>query len=84
MQTPSKYGSPISGRGIPKEKLGRLFDFGFSSAGSRIKVGSGLVSARNIVRKHGGEIDVQSQVGKGSTFEIRLPKNAAEAKGWKA
>ncbi len=70
-----------TGKGISEEKLGRLFDFDFFTAGSRIKMRAGLVSARNIVRNHGGDIEVESQVGRGSTFTIRLPKNQLEAAG---
>ncbi|MEE9180546.1 MAG: ATP-binding protein [Vicinamibacteria bacterium] len=44
-------------------------------------MGSGLVTARNVVRKHGGDIEVESQVGKGSTFTITLSKNSLEAAG---
>ena len=70
-----------TGTGISEEKLGRLFDFDFFTAGSRVKMGAGLVIARNIVRNHGGDIEVESQVGKGSSFTIRLPKNSLEAAG---
>jgi signal transduction histidine kinase len=70
-----------TGSGIPEEKLKRLFDFDFTTHGSRIKLGSGLVTARNIARKHGGDLDVESQVGRGSTFKIRLSKKAPETTG---
>jgi signal transduction histidine kinase len=62
-----------TGCGIPPEKLERLFDFGFSSGGSRVKMSSGLSSAYNIIQKHEGEIKVESEVGKGTTFSIILP-----------
>jgi putative PEP-CTERM system histidine kinase len=37
-------------------------------------LGIGLYQCRQIVKAHGGQIDVQSEVGKGSTFTVRLPK----------
>ena len=62
-----------SGRGIPAEKLSRNFDFGFSSGSERVKMGSGLVTAFNIIQKHDGEILANSEPGKGSTFTVLLP-----------
>jgi signal transduction histidine kinase len=60
-----------TGAGIPKENLDRIFDELFTSkpGGS----GLGLAIARQVVRQHGGEVLVQSEVGKGSTFTIQLP-----------
>lgn len=62
-----------TGKGIPRRKLGKIFDFGFSTGDSRIKMSSGLSTAYNIVQKHHGEIKVDSEVGKGTTFSIVLP-----------
>lgn len=62
-----------SGKGIPPEKLKSLFNFDFSRTGSRVKMGAGLVTAYNIVHKHGGDIKVESEVGAGSCFTITLP-----------
>jgi signal transduction histidine kinase/HAMP domain-containing protein len=62
-----------TGRGIPEEKLARVFDIGFSSSGTRIKMGSGLSSAYSIVQRHDGDISVSSEVGRGTTVAIRLP-----------
>ena len=69
-----------TGRGIPSERLDKIFDFAFSKSGSRVKMGSGLSTAFNIVQKHQGEILVDSEVGKGSVFEIRLPLDGIAAK----
>ncbi len=68
-----------TGCGIPRDRLDRIFDFAFSSSGNRVKMGSGLSTAFNIVQKHQGEILVDSEVGKGSVFEIRLPLNGVPA-----
>jgi len=62
-----------TGRGIPQERLERLFEFDFSVQRERVKLASGLVTAYNIIKSHKGEIEVKSQVGKGSTFTISLP-----------
>lgn len=62
-----------TGKGIPRRKLGKIFDFGFSTGDSRVKMSSGLSTAYNIVQKHQGEIKVDSEVGKGTTFSIVLP-----------
>ncbi len=62
-----------TGRGIPEEKLGRIFDFGFSAGGTRVKMRSGLSTAYSIVQRHRGEIDIESEVGKGTVVTISLP-----------
>ena len=64
-----------TGKGIPPERLDTIFDFGFSVAGERVKMGSGLSTAYNIVQEHDGEIEAKSEVGKGTTFSIVLPIN---------
>jgi signal transduction histidine kinase len=62
-----------TGRGISPERLKRIFDFGFSTTGDRIKMGSGLAAAFKIVQDHKGEITVDSTPGQGSTFTVSLP-----------
>ncbi len=62
-----------NGKGIAPEKLKRIFNFTFSDRGSRVKMGSGLVTAYNIVQRHRGDINVESRLGEGSTFTVRLP-----------
>jgi signal transduction histidine kinase len=61
-----------TGKGIPKEQLGQIFDFYYST--KDIGTGVGLSVARQIVEEHGGHIEVESKVGKGSTFSVFLPK----------
>ena len=62
-----------SGVGIGPEKLKKLFDFGFSQDNDRVKMGAGLASSMNIIKKHAGTITVKSEVGSGSTFTIEIP-----------
>lgn len=62
-----------TGIGMSKERLKSLFDFGFSANASRVKMGTGLLTSYNIMQKHGGRIEVESEVGKGSTFSVILP-----------
>jgi signal transduction histidine kinase len=61
-----------TGRGIPPEQLERLFNPGFTVEGSRIKASMSLFTSLNIVQKHNGEIKVDSKVGSGSTFTVRV------------
>jgi len=67
-----------TGVGIPEEDLPNLFDrfYRVNKDRSRSTGGSGLGLAisKQIVDLHGGRLSVKSEVGKGSTFDIRLPK----------
>lgn len=62
-----------TGKGIPPANLSRIFDPGFTTKGVGVGTGLGLSICFKIVQDHGGKIDVESEVGKGSTFTIRLP-----------
>jgi signal transduction histidine kinase len=78
IRTSSKDGEIViaitdTGAGIAPEVRKRLFDPAFSTKGNRVKAGMGLLTSLNIVQKHGGTIDIKSEVGKGSTFTIVLP-----------
>jgi two-component system NtrC family sensor kinase len=61
-----------SGHGIAAEDLPRIFEPFFSRKGSR-GTGLGLAVSWSIIQGHGGSIDVQSQVGQGTQFTVRLP-----------
>ncbi|MDQ3073571.1 MAG: HAMP domain-containing histidine kinase [Bacteroidota bacterium] len=66
------------GRGIDPEKQKQLFKFGIhSTSGTANEVGTGLglVLCREFIEKSGGEIWVQSDENKGSTFSFSLPLN---------
>ena len=60
-----------TGVGIPKENLDRIFDPFFSTRpdGS----GLGLAISYQIIHEHGGFIDLESEVGKGTSFRVHLP-----------
>jgi len=61
-----------NGPGIEAERLGDIFRPFVSTKGAR-GTGLGLAVSRKILREHGGDILVQSEVGKGSRFSLRLP-----------
>jgi NtrC-family two-component system sensor histidine kinase KinB len=66
-----------TGTGIPKEYQERVFEKFFQVPDSGPKgTGLGLYIAREIVRAHGGEIGVNSEPGRGSTFWFTLPAAA--------
>jgi len=64
-----------TGTGITDDQMTRLFEPGFSTKGKRVKSGMGLLVSSNFVQKHGGRIDVESGLGKGSKFTVVLPRN---------
>ncbi len=63
-----------SGRGIPEQQLAQIFRPFYTTRGNGTGLGLSLV--RRIVDEHHGRINVTSQVGKGSTFEVLLPFTA--------
>ena len=66
-----------AGVGIPADVLDRIFDPFFTTKPGG--TGLGLATVHRIVEEHGGSIRVQSADGKGTTFQLRLPR-AAEAR----
>jgi len=63
-----------TGPGIPAENRARLFDrFWTTRAGNPHGAGLGLAIAKGIVEAHGGEIRVDSEEGRGSTFHFTIP-----------
>lgn len=62
-----------SGRGIPSDVLDRIFDPFFTTKEEGKGVGLGLSIAYGIIRKHNGSISVESKLGQGTKFTVRLP-----------
>lgn len=61
-----------TGSGIPQENLNKIFDPFYTTKGQK-GTGLGLAVVWGIIEKHGGRIDVESEIGKGTTFIIHLP-----------
>jgi DNA-binding LacI/PurR family transcriptional regulator/signal transduction histidine kinase/ActR/RegA family two-component response regulator len=72
-----------TGHGMPPDELGRVFEPFFSKkrVGERSGSGLGLAIVHGVVKEHQGFVDVQSQVGLGTTFTLYLPmsEEAAES-----
>ncbi len=66
-----------TGTGIPSKELSRVFErfYRVDRARSRETGGTGLGLAivRHVAENHGGTVSVESELGRGSTFEVRLP-----------
>ena len=62
-----------TGCGIPEDIRARIFDAFFTTKPAGEGTGLGLDIVRKIVEKHRGRIDVESEVGVGTTFTVRLP-----------
>jgi two-component system NtrC family sensor kinase len=67
-----------TGSGIPDEAKSKIFDPFFTTKEVGKGTGLGLNLSYNIITKHGGTIDVESDVGKGTTFTITLPSHSGE------
>lgn len=72
-----------NGAGIPIDQLPRIFDRGFSTksgpdAEGKGGAGLGLAACREMIEESGGKIRVDSSVGKGTQFTLKLPIASAE------
>jgi signal transduction histidine kinase len=66
-----------SGPGIKRTDIGHLFEAYFTTKGSD-GTGMGLFLTRQVIKAHGGSIDVKSEEGQGTEFTIRLPKSLGQ------
>jgi two-component system NtrC family sensor kinase len=63
-----------TGRGMTPEQSAKAFQAGFTTKAIGVGTGLGLSIAREIVtEKHGGSIDFESELGRGTTFHVRIP-----------
>jgi two-component system, OmpR family, phosphate regulon sensor histidine kinase PhoR len=72
-----------TGIGIPADVVGRIFERFYRVDKGRAReeggTGLGLAIVKHIAQAHGGTVEVESRIGRGSTFRVRLP--LAEAEG---
>lgn len=72
-----------SGTGIAEDVLPRIFDPFFTTKAEGQGTGMGLSVSYGIVSRHGGRIDVESRLAKGTTFIVHLPERPPEGVGEK-
>ena len=64
-----------TGKGIAKDNLEKIFDPGFTTKGNGVGTGLGLSIVHQIIQSHHGLIEVESKIGEGTTFRLKLPAN---------
>ena len=67
-----------TGVGIPTEVLPKIFEPFFSTKEAEMGVGLGLSVVYGIVQRHGGQIEAESKVGRGTVFHLRLPRQTGD------
>jgi signal transduction histidine kinase len=67
-----------TGHGISEQDIEKLFNPFFTTKEPGHGTGLGLAISYGIVKEHKGAVSVESQVGKGTTFVVRLPVTAEE------
>lgn len=65
-----------SGCGIPPDRMEKVFEPFFTTKAPGKGTGLGLYNVRAIVRKYQGQITVESEVGKGTTFHLQFPQES--------
>jgi len=66
------------GTGVPPENEARIFEPFFTTKRSHLGTGLGLAIVRRIVERHNGRIEARSSRGKGTTFEVRIPREVRD------
>lgn len=69
------------GVGILPENLARIFDSGFTTKEAEGGSGLGLAISKEIVEAHHGTLEVRSELGRGTTFTVKLPRTLSERRG---
>jgi signal transduction histidine kinase len=64
-----------NGSGISPEKIEEIFNPFFTTKPVGVGTGLGLAVSKDIIERHEGEIFVESEIGSGSTFTLKLPFN---------
>src|SRR5574344_1013470 len=62
-----------TGSGIEKEKISKIFEPFFTTKPVGEGTGMGMSISYKVIKSHGGDIKVESEVGKGTIFKIELP-----------
>jgi signal transduction histidine kinase len=68
-----------TGGGIPEAIRARIFDPFFTTKQVGKGTGQGLSIAHNVIKSHGGRLEFQTEIGRGTTFFVRLPLESAES-----
>ena len=63
-----------AGRGIPSDVLEHVFEPFFTTQPQGPGAGMGLATVHGIVKQSGGKVEIESEVGRGSVFTVRLPR----------
>lgn len=66
------------GKGIPKQAIDKIFDR-YEQVDNSGGTGLGLTICKTVIERHGGKITVNSEVGKGTTFDIWIPNRIPES-----